>query len=394
MRRLHAALLVVLAFGLALGGTAVAGGVDTDVGQETTVGGVDTGVASTTLECSYPVEVTDATGETVVVEEEPEEVVALGASDAQVLWELGVEERVTGLPLTPFTAYLEDRETLPDGTERTDVTDAEGFPVTEPVVDLDPDLVLAASIIGEQSIEALREAGLTVYNLEQEQSLTDVYTGIEVYGQFLNRCDEAETIVDEMRATVEFIDGAVAGEDRPTVYHPQGGGFTAGAGTVEEDLITIAGGENLGTELGVEFYDQVSEEAVVDADPEWILRTEGPTELPESLSSTTAVQEDQIIEVDPDALGQPGPRMIEPLEAIAEALHPEALEQARQDDPADDPQDDPADDPQDDPADDMDDGTNGDDDTADDADDDGAGMTAVAALVALSAVVVATRRRA
>jgi iron complex transport system substrate-binding protein len=445
MRRVHAALLAVVVIGLALGGTAVAGGIDAGVTDSTptvtTDGPQNTGIAAQTG-CSYPVEVTDATNETVVVEEEPEEVVTLGASDAQVLWELDAQEKVTGLPITPFTSYLEDRKTLPDGENRTDIS-GEFRPVVEEVVGLEPDLVLAASAMFPEDVEALRDAGLTVYYAENERTLEDVYSYIETLGRLVDACEAADETVEEMQSTVSLVEEAVAGEDSPAVYYAQipGQGWTAGNGTVEEDLIATAGGENVGTDLGVEFYEQVSAEAIVGADPDWILWTGGPGELPESLSATTALQEDQIIEVSANALSQPGPRLVEPLVTVAEALHPEALQEARNpdngtddggsddgtddggsDDGTDDggSDDDGSDDgptygddgsddgteddgsgdgTEDDGSDDgMDDGSS--DDTTDDteeggdsADGDGAGLTVVVALVALSAFALAARRQ-
>jgi len=423
MRRVHAALLAVLAFGLILGGTAVAGGVDAGVtdSADTQPGyAVDHpqqgAVASTAVECSYPVEVTDATGETVNVTEEPEEVVALGASDAQVLWALDADEKVTGLPMTGATAYLENRAVRPGGEERTDIAGDFG-PVVEEVVSLDPDLVVAASAMFPDDVQAIRDAGLTVYHAENEQTLEDVYSYIEQVGQLVNACDEAEQTVAEMQDTVGFIEGAVADEERPSVYYAQvpGEGWTAGQGTVEHDMITTAGGENVGAELGVEFYDQVSEEGIVAQDPDWIVVSEGSGDLPESLSTTTAVQEDQIVEVDANAISQPGPRMTEPLETMAEAFHPGALDAARDNgsDDADNGSDDSDDDGDNGADDDTDDGSGSGDDGGDDGstddggddgstddggddgstDDDGTGLTVVAALVALSALVVAMRQR-
>ena len=427
MRRLHAALLGVLLLGLTVGGTGVVGGVDAGGTNSAPVvaadGSVHAGATAQAGSCSYPVEVTDATGETVVLEEEPAEVVTLGASDAQVMWALNAEEKVTGLPVTPFTSYLPDRQTLPSGENRTDISGDFG-PVVEKVVGLDPDLVLAASAMFPEDVQAIRDAGLTVYHAEDEQTLADVYGYIEQLGEFVGACDRAEAEVEEMQETVEFVEGAVSGEETPSVFYAQipGEGWTAGSGTVEEDMIRTAGGENVGSELGVESYNQVSEESILSANPDYILRTAGPSELPESLSTTTAVKEEQILVVDGNALSQPGPRMVEPLVTIAEALHPEAVEAARnaanetgdggtgedgtgEDGTDDDGTDDDGTDDDgtgEDGADDdgtgedgsMDGGDNQTSDGDDSADGDGTGLTVVAALVALSALAVVARQRA
>ena len=82
MRDLFVVVVTLLVFTSALGmGTA----------------GAHDGVAAAQPECEFPVSVTDATGEEITIEEEPESVVAMQPSDAQILWEIGAQERVAGL---------------------------------------------------------------------------------------------------------------------------------------------------------------------------------------------------------------------------------------------------------------------------------------------------------
>lgn len=393
MNRAHAVLITVLACGLALG-VAFAGGTvaaetpqDVSAGEEHTL---HTAVASAgdspqqsalamaQIDCEYPIEVTDATGETVTVEEEPAEVVVLGASDAQQLWALGVEEKVTGMPIFSATEYLDDRD------ERTNVVGEFGFPVVEEVVGLEPDLVLAASATPEEDVESIRDAGVTIHYAPSESTLEDVYSGIERTGQLVGACDEADALVDEMQATISAIEEAVADEEPVSVYYAMGGGWTAGDRTVEDHMIRVAGGENIAHAADIAFYDEISEEVVVAQDPDWLVLSEG-AEIPEEATGTTAVEQDQIVRVDSDAISQPGPRMVEPVEAMAEAFHPEAIAEIDEESGADDEMgDDTADET------DSADDTDAMDDTADD---DGAGLTVVAAVLALTALVLSARQQ-
>ncbi|MEF8772443.1 MAG: vitamin B12 ABC transporter substrate-binding protein BtuF, partial [Halodesulfurarchaeum sp.] len=52
---------------------------------------------SETTDCSFPLTVTDATGEEVEIEEPPESVVTLAPSAAQTMWEIGAQEQVVGI---------------------------------------------------------------------------------------------------------------------------------------------------------------------------------------------------------------------------------------------------------------------------------------------------------
>ncbi|WP_336363877.1 PGF-CTERM-anchored ABC transporter substrate-binding protein [Halalkalicoccus salilacus] len=280
------------------------------------------GVAAAQVECEFPVTMTDATGEEVTIEEEPERVVAMQPSDAQTLWEIGARDKVVGMPVGQYTEYLEGYD------EPADITEGDGITVsTERVIELEPDLVVASSVADEEQIGQLRDAGLTVYHFEEETSIDDVIEGTETTGQLVGECEGANETVDWMNEEIRSIEEAVGDEESPTVLYAMGDGFTAGQGTFIEEIITTAGGENLGSSAGIEFYGQISEEVVLAEDPDWIVYPDNFDEPPVSdqvLEETTAGQEDRIVAVDSNRMNQPGPQVVYAIDALAEALHPEA----------------------------------------------------------------------
>lgn len=379
MQRTHVALVVMLALGLAFTGGTVAA---TDSAEFAASDGPgEVAGASADLTCEFPLEVTDATGEEIYIDEEPEEVVALLPSDAQVMWALGAQEKVVGMPMVDATAYLEDRE------EHAEDVSEEGFsmfPESEKVIDLDPDLVIAASAAQPDDVEELREAGLTVYYTENENSLYDVYETIEISGQLIGHCEEAAAVLDDMQTTIDEIETALEDVEPVSVYYGMGGGWTAGDNTVEDHMMDIAGAENIAHADDIDFYAEISEEVVINENPDWVIISEG-AEVPEEAELTTAVEENQILEVDSNAISQPGPRMIEPIQQMAEAFHPDALEEET--DETDDAND--VDETTDDTATDDTDDT----DDADDADDDATGLTVIAAAIALAGLVIFAVRR-
>jgi iron complex transport system substrate-binding protein len=387
MQRLLVAVLVVLAAGpAAVGGVAADGSIADDGAH----GASAAGVASAQPDCEYPLELTDATGETVVIEEEPEEVVVTAPSAAQHLWDIGAREKVTGMPVNFFTSYLEGSE------ERTNVVGEQGAVVQETVVDLDPDLVLAPNVTAQENIQGLREAGLTVYHYPLATDLENVQELVRQSGQLVGECEGANEVVTGMQETIETIENAVADQDEPTVFYNLGFPFTAGSNTVEHDIITTAGGENLAADVDSGYF-QISEEVLAAEDPEWIIISAG-TELPDvaGIQESTAVQEDQIIEVNANFLNQHGPRTMIPLEQFAEAFHPEAIAEARATPtptPTVTPTETPADDPT--PTETMADETPTDveaTETPSDGDD-GAGFAIGAALAAIAALAVIGQRR-
>ncbi len=265
-------------------------------------------------ECEFPVTVTDATDTEVAVEEAPEEIVVLHAGSAQVVHDIGAWDRVTGAPVTPFTAYLENHDAP------TDVTDEEGFPVRETIVNLSPDLVLADGLANPETIERLREDGLTVYMSPEPASVEGIKEKVERYGRLTGACEGAADRVDSMESRLADLpepDG-----EGPLVYHALGGGWTTGANTFQADMIERAGGRNLASEAGIDGASTINAETVVDLDPDWIVYGDAAPEAPisEAVQQTTAFQRNRTLAVNANYIAQAGPRVVHPIETMAEAF--------------------------------------------------------------------------
>lgn len=287
------------------------------------VAGQTDGTPTDAQECRFPVTETDATGAEVTVEAEPETVVTLNPSAAQTMWEIGAEEKVIGV--TKHATNLEGAD------ERTNISrDGETID-PEIVVELEPDLVLAPSsqVVSEELVEVLREAGLTVYHYQSATSIEDVQDHTRLTGRFVGECEGAEETVAWMDHEIETVEAAVESEDRPLVLYTFFG-FTAGEETFIHELLETAGGTNLAAEVGIEEYQQVNEETVIEQDPEWIVLNSDSPEVPdgEAYNATTAVREDQVVVVDINHLNRPGPRIVHGIAAMAEAFHPEAYASA------------------------------------------------------------------
>ena len=278
------------------------------------------------VDCSYPVSATDATGEEVTVEDEPERVVVVGPSAAQVMWEIGAQGKVVGMPVGQYTSYLEG------SASKTNVVDSRLQPVRERVVGLEPDLVLAPNIVQNDTVENLRSAGLTVYRFEAATSFEDVTAKTELTGRLVGEFESAAQVAAQTRATVSAVEEAVADAERPRVYYPLGGGFTAGNNTFVNDIIESAGATNIAAD-SIEGYKPISSEVVAEADPQWLLLTgDSPVPSNAAVNGSTAVERDQVIRANANYLNQPGPRTTQVLRTLAEAFHPDAASQVDFDD--------------------------------------------------------------
>lgn len=313
MRRLNRTVALLLALLLAVAGAGPAVGAPLEDHQAENA-------------CSFPLTRTDATGTAVTVEDDPDRVVALHASAAQTMWEIGGSGEVVGMPVNRYTSYLE-------GYQRPrDVVAADEFTVVvEGVVNASPDLVLAPNVTPVETVSKLRSAGLTVYHFEAARTIEDVYAKTLLTGQLTGNCDGAAERTARMRVRIDRVREAVADEPRPTVIYPLGGGVVAGNGTFLHELITTAGGRNLAADAGIDGYRPISAEEIEAADPDWLILNE---DLPRSAvqmdayNRTTAVERDQIVRINPNYANQPAPRIAVVVEQLARALHPGVLAEA------------------------------------------------------------------
>ncbi|WEL18227.1 Cobalamin transport system substrate-binding protein [Halorhabdus sp. SVX81] len=272
-----------------------------------------------TVNCSFPITVTDANGANVTVDERPERIVTLAPSASQVVWALGAQDRVVGMPVNQYTSYLNGSET------KTNVVGEEGQPRVEVILSQNPDLVLAPNIISADAVEQLRDAGVTVYRFESASSVSAVVEKTRLTGRLLGSSETARNVSARTLATTEAYRNATAGEDRPTVFYAMGGGYTAGRQTFIGDVIDAAGGDNVASAANISGYGTINTEVVVNENPDWIVVSgESPIPSDPALSNTTAIQENQTVRVDANFISQPGPRVTEPLRTLARTFHPDA----------------------------------------------------------------------
>ncbi|WP_134670852.1 PGF-CTERM-anchored ABC transporter substrate-binding protein [Halorussus marinus] len=290
------------------------------------VAAVPTGVGAAgtaQAECSFPVTATDATGTEVTVDERPERVTTLSPSAAQTMWEIGGESQVVGL--SEHALYLDG------AAERTNVSAAgEGRISVEKVVSTQPDLVLAPNVISNDTVTKLREAGLTVYKFGFAASIDDIYAKTEVTGELTGNCEAADETVTSMRDRIATVQEAVENSERPGVFVSVGGGYTAGDGTFINSMVELAGGTNVAVEANVSGYQTISEEIIVQQDPEWIveLGAFGAYPKTDAYNGTHAVQNGQVMTVSNQNISQPAPRVVNAIVRMADAFHPEAYAEA------------------------------------------------------------------
>ena len=284
---------------------------------------------------AYPVSLTDDAGRDLEIGARPERIVSLAPSNTEIVCALDACDRLVGV--TDFDDY-------PASVAEIDKVVVQATVDVELVVDAEPDLVLAAGneLTPSAVIEQLTELGVPVLVLYPE-SLDEVYADIRLVGTALDRKDAADALIAGMEDRVADVTAAVADAERPLtlyeVFHAEGTTYTAGSGSFLASLLDLAGAEPLtGDAQGV-----IDTEALVAADPQLILLGAASYDPslgdPETALTTVsarpgwrrlrAVEDGAVIPyLDDIVTTRPGPRIVDGLEALALAIHPDRFEAA------------------------------------------------------------------
>ncbi|GMU63973.1 MAG: hypothetical protein AMXMBFR36_02470 [Acidobacteriota bacterium] len=217
-------------------------------------------------------------------------------------------------------------------------------PSRERLLELGVDtLVTSASVAGRAGREELERLGIRVVEFETD-TFAGALEGIETVGALVGREPEAARLVAGVRARVAAVAAGVAEAPRVRALVVVGRDplFVAGPGSYLDELVRLAGGENVAADAGAPWA-MVSLEAMLARRPEVILDTsENRPGAPRGALAgdwarwpfLPAVAAGRVHFVDPALLAIPGPRLGEMSERMARFLHPERFGAPRQDDHA------------------------------------------------------------
>ncbi len=260
--------------------------------------------------------VTDMTGRDIVLNGPAQRIVALTASNVEILYAIGAGDLLVGRG--EYCDYPAECLALP-------VVNSGAETNIEQILALQPDVVLMDTMAQTvDQVQALEDAGIRVA-VTKEAGIQGVYDAIALIGALTGHTAEADALSERMRA--DFAAITPIGEGK-TVYFEvsplQWGLWAAGAGTFMDEIAGMLGLTNAFAD--VEGWAAVSEEQVLSRDPDYIVTTtmyygEGPTPVEEitgreGWDTLKAVQNGQVFQADADAITRPGPRLTDAAQAL------------------------------------------------------------------------------
>lgn len=265
--------------------------------------------------------VTDDTGRQVFLPRPPQRLVSLAPSVTEILFFLGLENRLVGVTM---------HCTYPEAARRKPRIGSYYHLNLEAILALRPDLAIGVkNHTREEAVAALARWGLPVY-LVKAQTLGELFELIQRLAALTGQTEAAAPRLAALKARAARIQQLVRNHPRPRVFlqispEPL---RTVGNQAIQDDLIRRAGGINIAGNIS-RHYPPFSLEQVFRAQPDVILLTSmkgqdmtAEIKFWQRWPTLPAVRQSRIHLVNSDLIDRPGPRLIDGLELLARLFHP------------------------------------------------------------------------
>jgi iron complex transport system substrate-binding protein len=264
----------------------------------------------------------DDLGRKIFLAKPPVRVVSMAPSVTESLYALGFGEYVVGV--SQFCDFPPEVLAKPKvGYAR---------PNLEALVALRPDLVLAPKeVLRGDVLAKLDQMKIATFVLDS-RTIEDVLAHLQTISRIFQRPETGDELAAVLRRRIETIKSKTTGLSRPRVLYVLSSDplITVGPGSFIHRMIELAGGTNVAADAPIA-YPRLSMEEVLKRDPEILIFPVGGAEAVSDdeqqvwrrWNRLSAVRENRFYGIDSNLLNRPGPRVIDGLQALAHALHPE-----------------------------------------------------------------------
>ena len=195
----------------------------------------------------------------------PERIVSISPAITEVMYLVGAQNKLVGI--SDFCMYP------PETAKITKIGGMHNINF-EVLLSLHPDVVLIGSMISQKDVDAIEKMGIPVVCIVEEKSIEGMADMMEVIGR-ITQCEEkAASEASNWRDKIDGIrqENAQDSTTRKKVYYVVGfgdaGDFTAPKNTHINEIIELAGCENVGKKLSTW---NISREVLFEANPDIIL---------------------------------------------------------------------------------------------------------------------------
>lgn len=255
----------------------------------------------------------------------PQRIISLAPSTTEILFAVGAGDRVVGV-----STYCD----YPPEVARVDRVGTFLQPNVERILAKRPDLTIGVPSPGNRvSVQRLQDLGLNVLIVDPER-IADILGAIHTIADAVGNGAQGDAVVARIERGIGAVTKRLEGAARPRVLLLVGRSpfVAAGRGTYQDELISLAQGNNLGAAVGPA-WPTVNLEWIVAQAPDVIIDASmGSEAAPDHASALAfwsgfptipAVRDQRIYGHRVSEILHPGARVPETLEAIARFIHPD-----------------------------------------------------------------------
>lgn len=267
-------------------------------------------------------EATDDLGRKIQIPAKIERVVSLAPSLTENVFAVGAGEKLVGV--TSYCDYPAEAQKIPKVGDTIN-------PNLEAIIAQKPQLVLVTTASQIESFtRRMEDRGIAVF-VTNPKNLEDVLRNLRQLGELLGTTEKAEQLVLDLQQRISNIENRVKNEKPVRVFvqiSPEP--FTIGRDSFVTNLVARAGGESVTKDVA-ESYPRISKETALASQPEAIILSaggamgEGNSQPAGIFKESPAVKNNRVYKINGDFLARPGARLVDGLEEMARALHPQVF---------------------------------------------------------------------
>ncbi len=276
---------------------------------------------------------------TIRFTEAPKRIVSLSPSTTELLYAIGAGEQLVGA--TEHCNYPDAATKL----KRVGGGTLQGIS-RETILSLNPDLILCKWDSHQPLIEPFERFQVPIMAIGAD-TLAELYDEAVLLGQVTGHAAEASQLIEQMKqrvvALTSWVDSVPMDQRRRAFYEVWDEPLmTAGPKSFIGEMLEMGGMKNIFDDTTVR-YPRISDEVVLDRDPEVILapsthRAKVSMEIlakRQGWDRITAVRDRQVFLIDGDQVSRCGPRMLDALEEMIRAVYPDKLPKVHATEPND-----------------------------------------------------------
>ena len=215
----------------------------------------------------------DGEGHSVDVSVPVNRIVSITSRASEIIYALGADDRIVGRDSYSF---------FPPSIENVPVVAESSYtPNVELIHELDPDLVIADSMLSDDDRKKIESAGIPVI-VETSWDSANIAAVVSRIGILLDKEEDSGEIIAFIKKYQDIIDERTAGlkdDDKPSVFFEWSKPYRSMASGVYHNLTVEAGGINIVSDQPVQ-SPTMDPEWIVDRDPDIIVRSVSVTDKP------------------------------------------------------------------------------------------------------------------